>query len=617
LQEFLNGDQRALILTLWAASLFFLLLATGGVINVLLAQGTRRRRELALRLALGASRLRLIRQLLTETTLLVCVAAVAGAILSVGVSRWLQAALPDMPHGPVFVPATLGVIVAVAFAVTCVAGLIPAFVASRAELNTTLKGDVNRRLEVRRSALRPSLRELGAGLQLAVALALLLSTTLLVRSLAKRFDVPLGIETRHIVTFSVAFPRRESLIAARERFFEARGFDPWGSYGPRQGTLLTEMHRALEPEQRSQALWNVSAYAELLTQLPTIQGVRAAGIMWPAPFTAEAARALQNTTTIYKSNPKPGRNNVPRMSVPRGGRATSAAFDLLGIRFIAGRSFSDQEIASERAFELAQMCRTCELSPGASEIAADVVGVAVINQTAAERFWPGENPVGQLFYDSPSTARTVVGVIADFQQSPHGISAVMPAVYYPFHGTSESGSFIVKLGPEASPQQVTHAASQLLRRLDPVIPAPRIQDLDTLTTETLRGLRTSSVLLSCFSAVSIIVAGLGMYALAMLTAEARRREIGIRIALGATVGTVRWLTLRRSIGIGLVALPFGFLLGWAVSRQLAHLLFQVGASDPVSYVASGGLLMGVVFLAGGMPAVRATSGNPVAALWRD
>jgi hypothetical protein len=316
---------------------------------------------------------------------------------------------------------------------------------------------------------------------------------------------------------------------------------------------------------------------------------------------------------IYKDNPRRERNGAPYISALRG-RATSSAFDLLGVRFVAGRSFTTQETDSERAYELARVCRTCDLSLQRNQTADEVVGVAVISETVADRFWPRENPIGRQFYDSPSIRRTVVGVISNFYQSASAVSAVTPAVYYPFSGTGESASFIVKLDSQASSDLFSTSAAQAVRRIDPVIPPPRIHELEGLTTDTMRDLRTASWLMSCFSLLAIVVAGLGIYAIATLNAEAKRREMAIRMALGATNRSVRWLTIRRSIGIGIVALPIGFLLGWVVSQQLASLLFQVSGSDPINYVTSGVVLLFAVFIAAGVPVLRLSSRSPVGAL---
>ena len=210
-------------------------------------------------------------------------------------------------------------------------------------------------------------------------------------------------------------------------------------------------------------------------------------------------------------------------------------------------------------------------------------------------------------------AATVVGIVANFQQRGDNTS-IMPAAYLPFTG-SGGGSFVVKLRPGTFTKAFEADASRALDELAPDLPQIDVQGMQDLATESLANLRLALILLGGFS---LLEHNRGrtepMCAAATVMAAARTREIGIRMALGADATTIRWLALWRSARLAVAAWPVGLLAGRALARNLSHFLFQVGAVDLITYVTSSALLLVVVVIAGLLPALRAASTDPVAAL---
>ncbi len=596
LQVFLRGDQRPLLWLLWAVSILFLLLACAGVGNLLLSQGVRRRPEMVMRLALGAGRWRLVRQLLTETLLVVVAGGLLGMWLSTIAGRWLQMQLAEMQGGQIFVPATIPLVVALAVAVTIICGLAPALHATGADLCSSIKSRGSGTSVFKSSRRLCSFREFLAGVQVALALVLLIGTGLLLRSLTTRVNVPLGLETRNVTAFLTALPRLPEWTAARAKFYQQNNLDFFSS-GRRGRTFLDNLARRLEPEQRAENARNLLFFREAQHRLRELPGVVSLGILDPTPFTSEVMRAIQDPVAVYKSNPRGAELQHYATSIV--GRASTSAFDVLGIDLLAGRTFTVTDVAGEQARE-----------------SNEGRGVAIINEALARSFWPNENAIGKQFYGAQLEARTVVGIVSNFHQSGYNMS-VMPAVYYPFTGMTGRGSFVAKLRSGATMKQFAADVNRVLAELAPYLPRVEVQNMQDLSERSMTNLRLALILLSCFSLLGTVVAGLGVYAAATLMAAARTGEMGIRMALGACAQQIRWLALWRSVRLAVVAFPAGLLAGWALARSLSHFMFQVGAIDLMTYVTSSALILIIVLAAGLRPALRAAFADPAAVLRHD
>jgi len=607
LQVFLRGDRRPMLWVLWAASILFLLLVAAGSANVLLAQGVGRRPEMYVRLALGGGRRRLVRQLLTETLLVVGVGGVLGTWLSIAASQWLQSHLPELRDGRIFAPATVALAVALSLVVTLLCGLAPALRATDMGLASSRKPGTGRpRWAWRRRRVSTS-REYLAGAQLALALVLLIAAGLLLRSLTTRISMPLALETHGVVVARVAMPPLPALAAAQADFFQRHGMGLGGSYGPRRHqALMEQMQRTLEPAERAENARNVLFFREAERTLRTLPSVVAVGVLEPAPFTSAATSAMQNPNWVSTRRSGGNRDALVPCIV---GRASAQAFEVLGVRLQAGRTFTTSDVAEEFTLQ-----ETVQFPPARlGTVLTALSGSAIINQVLARRLWPTESAIGKRFYDRGSAARVVVGVVPHFHQSGYNMT-VMPAAYYPFTGLRGATSFLVRLSPEASTERVATEAQRTLAELAPGLVRAEVQSMEGVTAASLTNLRLALVLLSAFSIVGSVVAGLGVYAVAALMAAARAHEFAVRMALGASVTEVRLLAMQRVVRLAAVALPAGLGAGWAVARQLSSLLFQVGTADPTIFVASSALLLAIVLAAGLAPLLRAATANPAAVL---
>ena len=568
LKTVLHGDRTPLLLMSGLAAVLFLLLVCAGVMNLLVTQGTRRKSEMAMRLIHGATRRNLVFQLLRETLPLVIAGAVAGAWLSEIASVWLMTQFPALKGGEVLIPVKMAFFTAMVLTVTIIGGLTPALYASGVNLNTYLKSgsDFRRRF----FPFSFSLRELLTGGQLSLALALLTGIGLLVSSMIFHVDIPIRWSSRDMVVVRAELPTESNFnspdaMVRRAIFFQ-----------------------------------------EFQNHLSTTPEVAAAGIFNPIPFSASAVSNSQSIFQVHKRSGKEKQN----ASVVRG-YASPEGFDMLDIRLISGRSFSSVDIANALEFE--RRSREALNSGDQSAIGSvaynNVGGVVIINQSLARQFWPGENAVGKIIYDWFSNSYEVVGIVQDF----HIISDnkdFIPAVYYPAENFYQNQTFLVKLHS----RDFIKDFRQRLSGVDFGFSTIEINPLNEIVSESMANTRLTLQLLGCFALLGIVVAGLGAYATTSLMVAAMNREIGIRMAMGATTWNIFLFVLWRGIRVILIALPVGLFLAWILSRILSGFLFQVKTDDPLSWVISCAVLLAITTIAVLIPALRATRVNPLDAM---
>lgn len=590
LQTFLRGDHQNTLWMLAAVSGLFLTLACVGVANVLLAQGVRRRRAVVVQLALGAGRWRLVKDLLIETLVVVTAGALLGLWLSTVAGRWLRTQLPELQSGPLLAPATFAVVAALTVLVTLLCGLAPALYNTRAPLGASLRSAGSHR------SFAP--REWLAVAQLALALALLTGTGLLLRSLTAHLNRPLGLDTENVAAFRLELPASPARVDVIAKFRQEHG-------APRPGRSSPALAKLLEPHFRAERMRNAEFLRDAQDSLERLPGVAAAGVLDPTPFTREA-ELLRHL--VYLATPAGGRDDSAVRAMI--GRASQDGFDLLGIRMLAGRGFEPADVAAEVA------ARNADPSDPSAEAAERArVRVAIVNEALARRLWPDENPIGKQFRESGTSlpVHTVVGVVSNFTWTADGASSG-PAVYFPFTAWDGSIGFVVRLRGGMPVEQFRADVDRIMSSLMPGIPQVDVHSMQALTQSGLRTTRFATTLLVAFSLLGIIVASLGVYTASALMAASRTREIGIRIALGATAASVRRMALTRSLMLAAVAVPAGLLAGWLLARQLRHLLFLVTPTDPATYAISVLALLAVALGAGLVPAVRAGATDPVIAL---
>jgi hypothetical protein len=285
---------------------------------------------------------------------------------------------------------------------------------------------------------------------------------------------------------------------------------------------------------------------------------------------------------------------------------SATAFRTLGIPLLAGRNFEPDDAPPPDTWSRLAFERGYQGLPGA----------VVVSETAAKRLWPGQNAIGQIIRDgTDALPRRVVGVVADIREDTE-TPILTPKIYklfMPRHYINRDLSFVVKLLPGALLDDFRAAVR---RKLPPLPPDAAPAEIGALR-ESRGDLPLVLALLGCFSVLAIVVAGLGVYATGMLMAAARTRELGIRLAVGATAQQVGALVLWRSVRLVLIALPVGAYGTWLLGTQLRHWLFQVGADDPATYLTSAGILLAIVLTAGMWPAIQASRTDPLKALRCD
>ena len=553
LQTFLYRDQRPMLSLLGAAAILFLALVCAGVVNLLIAQGVKRKQEIATRLIYGATRWNLVFQLLRETLPLVVIGGLTGFWLSEMASAWMWAQMPALRGGAVNVPVKIAFWAALVMVVTLIGGLVPSLYATSLDLNTYLKSATS---EKRRFL---STREFLVGVQLSLALALLIGVSVLLRSMMFNVDIPIGWSSRDIAVVSVNY----------------------------SGSSLTA-----DAVPRPVALLN----QDMQDELRAMPEVKSVGIISPIPFSSLAVDNSRSYTAVYKdriSSNVPMDQNWSALSIRIGVDANG--FDLLGIPIVIGRSFTDADAANPRE--------------GGYENGA----ATIINQVFAERLWPGENPVGKIFYDMKASYE-VVGVVRNYHQVP-GNKDFIPALYFPFRGTASRQNFLVRLRPGTSFQSFH---SNLRRRFSS-FPMSWIEakPLSEYVKEATTNQKLTLQLLIGFAVLGIIVSGLGVYATATLMAAARTKETGIRMALGAQTWDIIKLAFWRGIKAIFIGLPFGLFLAWILAKVLSSFLVQVKIGDTLSWVISCAILLVIATVAALIPALRASRVKPLDALRND
>jgi predicted permease len=517
-----------------------LLLACANLANLLLARATERRREIAVRLALGASRFRLMRQLLTESLLLAAGGGVLGFLMAVWLARLTAAIkLPiDVPLATelhvdirVFIFACL-----VSLATGLLFGLLPAWQATKADLAQALKNDASFG-SPHRSRLKSGL----IVLQVALSLALLIGGGLMLRALRQAQTIDLGYDPRRAIEMSFDL-RLQGYDSAQGREFQKR---------------LLERVRAL-PGVESAGIANIIPVdLHISSERVSIEGQEPSRL-------AGAPRALTSDIT-------PG------------------YFKAMNTRLLRGRDFTEHD--DDKAAR-----------------------VAIINETLARRFWPGEDPLGKQFaLGGPESPKMqVVGVAQDGKYT--GLNeAPRPFVYRP-QWQYRVGATTMVVRAEADPQKVIALVRGELQQLDPNMPIASVRTLVERLSLPLLPARIVASALGGFGLVALLLAAIGIYGVMSYAVSKRTREIGVRMALGARAKDVLKLVMTQGMALTLIGVAIGAPAALGLTRLMKSVLFGVSATDPLTYAGVAALLTLVALLACYIPARRATKVDPMVAL---
>ena len=567
LQTVIRGDRRAILLMLGSAAALFLLLVCAGVMNLLITQGARRKSEMAMRLILGATRRKLVFQLLREILPLVVVGSLSGLWISEVASVWLMTQFPVLNGGEVIIFVKTAFFMTLVLAVTIISGLTPALYATGINLNTYLKSENSHR----KRFFSLSLRELLTGVQLSLTLALLMGVGLLVISMMFHVDIPIRWSSHDMFIVQAEFP-----------------------ITPESSTPEAMTSRVL-------------FFQELQHRLATMPEVAASGVFSPLPFSADAVRVSQNYRVTSKI-PYAEKGIVQGMATPTfEGHASPEGFEILGIQLIAGRYFSPTDMTTYNEFQIGSQ----EALRTRGRAFVNIFGgVVIINQSLAKQFWPRENAVGKIIYGNLSNAYRIVGVVRDFHQVGDNKS-IVPAIYYPPEiWRPVTQKFIVKLHSRF----LIKDFQQRLADFDTGSVTIEIRSFEEVVSNATANTRMTLQLLGIFAVLGIVVSGFGVYATTSLMAAAWNREIGIRMALGARTWDILRLALWRGMRAIFFGLPFGLFLALILSRILSRYLFQVKVDDPLVWIISCAFLLIVTIIAALVPVLRAIRVNPMIAL---
>jgi putative ABC transport system permease protein len=547
-QEVLVGPTRPSMLLLLAAVLFVLLIACTNLGILLLARASARGGEVGIRMALGASRPRIVRQLLTESLIIGFMAGFLGLGLAVALVRVVGALLPPMVVALARVNVDLRVLAfAVAVSVTTgiVFGLAPAVRVSRARLTDAL-GDGSK---VHGSRSRARMRGVLVASQVALALMLLVAAGLLLRSLGNLLRIDPGIRTEGVLAVELGLPPARYGELERTRAF----------------------------------------YRNLLSSVSALPGIDAAGLVNEIPLSGFNTRRL----FIIEGQPLPPVSRRDQNLVAFRA-ATSGYLTAVGIPLRRGRLLADDDD-----------------KPGAPAV--------LINETMAQRWWPGEDPVGKRIAlatgpDAYSAWMRVVGVVGDVRH--RGLRAdPQPELFVPLGGGNGRAFLVVHAA--VPPVKLVPSIRSIVSALDRELPLGTIQSMEDLVAESASPVRVTSRLLLASGALALALAMLGLYGVLSYMVTQRTHEMGLRVALGASGRDILLLVL----GSGLKLTAYGTIVGvagaWALSRLLSNQLFGVSPTDPAVLVGASGVAGLVALAASYGPARRAARLNPLTALRRE
>ena len=536
------------VLLLQGAVLAVLLIACANIATLLLAKASSRRKEIAIRLAMGGSRWRLIRQLLVESTLLALLGAAAGvALAAVGLgaaNRWLAAQDITLWTDVRLDHSVLAFSVGLSLLTGIVFGLVPAWQTTKTDLQTALKG--TSRNATGAVAHRRTLDVLTVA-EIGLALMLLISAGLFLRNLVQLRGVHPGFDPANVLALNVS---------------------------------LTEA-RYPGDEQRNQF---VASAIERLQALPGVRSVAVADLL---PLGGGSSWDL------WVEGRKQGAPNTWGGAQLR--RISPDYFHTLGVTLLRGRAFT---AADGRGSE----------------------SVAIINESLARRFFPGENPIDAHIGtgDGIASPHRVVGVVRD--ERVFGVTRqAEPVIYVPsaqgwFKGAQTSYGLTIALRTEGAPLALAKPIQAEIRALDPEMAFASVQLLEQRVSSSLLSQRLSSFMLGSFSLTALLLAALGIYGVMTNAVSQRTNEIGIRMALGAQARDILRLIVGRGLLLTALGVAFGLAGAFGLTRLLNSFLYDVSPTDPWIFAVVTVFLAAVSFLACYLPARRAARVDPTVAL---
>ncbi|HEX8838345.1 MAG TPA: ABC transporter permease [Candidatus Acidoferrum sp.] len=563
MREWLVGGFRDQLWIMFGAVGLVLLIACANVANLLLARSTSRRREIAVRIALGVGRVRLLRQLLTESLLLSLLGGLIGIVVAYTSVSLLRGVLTDVLPQPN--PLRVGLAPLAFTFLVCVAagvlfGLAPAVQSSSVESSDDLKsrGSLHSGATRRGNWIRNTLV---AG-EIALSLALLTSAALLLRTFENLRSTNLGIQPDPVLTAAVKLP------AVRYKTLD----QSWAFYDRLMDKITAS------PDVRA---------AALTCKLP-LRGGMNGYITIPGKQTESQTGPLVESSYI-----SPG------------------YFRAMGIPLLAGRNFNRADL-EDTTKPLREM--TASMSQAEAEaVRKKYVLPSVINETMARTFWPGENVLGKIF-EHGYTFR-IIGVVGDANQgSPRGIA--MPEAYYglPMLLDTPGWPFNVVVQSSRAPESLVGAVRAAAASLDKSLALFHVRTMPQIIAESVTTTQYETVLLLSMAGLAVLLAAVGTYGVMSYVVGQRTNEIGIRMALGAGPVEILAMVLRQAFLLVMI----GIVVGWGgaagAAKAIESLLFHVPPFDPLTYASVSGMLAVVALGACWIPVCRAMRVDPMVAL---
>ena len=522
-----------------------LLLACVNIANLLLSRSAARTREIGIRAALGASRGRLVRQLLTESLLLSAAGGAGAAILAIAAARPIAAAAGSLPSPA---PLALGFVVdwrlaaaAIGLSVltTVAFGLVPALQSSKHDVLPALKDGAGTA-----GPKQSRLRGVFLTTQVAMSTLLLVLAALFVRGLVRAHTLDRGLVTGGVLSASVDL--------------ESSG------YAPDRGALV---------------------YEQLRERLEETPGIAAANIVDIVPLTL-SNRANQMVTEGQLPGDSP---------LVYSNRVSPGHFRTLGIPLLSGRDFDARDRAQAPA-------------------------VAIVNETLARLFWPGESPVGKRLRERTGRKGEggsgpwfeVVGVARDSKYVTVGEDP-KPFMYRPI-AQDYTAAAVVLVKARGAAADVLPAVRSVVAALDPNLPLFSIMTLDAATSISLLPVKVAAAVAGTLGVLALVLGAIGLYGVMSYLVRQRTREIGIRMALGAQSGAVVDLVTRHGMRWTAIGLVLGLAASLAVAKLIGGFLYGVGPADPMAFIGIALLLSGTAYVACYIPAKRASRIDPLMAL---
>jgi putative ABC transport system permease protein len=544
------GDVRPALLMILGAVAFVLLIACANVANLILARTFARRKEIAIRTAMGATRARIVQQLLGESIIIsLCGGALGLVAANYGIQLLIKFFADKLPRiGDIGLNApVLAFTFALSIATGFLSGLLPAWSMTKGDVNEALKQGLGRTdtdsgTGKTRSAL--------VVIEVALSLVLLIGAGLMLRSLWNLQTIDPGFDEHNVLTL----------------------------------TVMVNKHQFTDPTQQSQF------FDSVLQRIRTLPGVDSAGAVDNLPL-----QGGSNQPVAIEGHPAVAMSEQPEVSV----RVTTPGYlRTMHIPLLEGRDLSASDTANS-------------------------AGVVLISQSMAKQFWPKESPIGHhlklTFF--PDKDRTIVGVVGDVKQTGLDSSAGIATLYWPLAQISGSTTapwrsypFSLAVRTTVPPQTLSNAVADAIRQVNPDVPVDDVMTLEDFVGETLTQHSFNMQLLAIFGLLALVLCAIGIYSVLAYSVKRGMKEIGLRLAFGASLRDVARHVVVQGMKPTLAGIVIGLLASFFLGRLVASMIYGVSTRDLATFFAVTLILIVVALAASLIPALRATRVDPLAVL---